>query len=123
MVAGRLDSVEGRLIFTYGRSSLARPEAIALYLPVLPLQAGPLPLLNGLAMPGAIRDAAPDAWGRRVIINRRLGAAARNVDPAHFDELTFLLESGSDRIGAFDFRNPSTSARPPQHSPSADVTR
>ena len=112
VVAGRLDSIEGRLIFTYGRSYLARPEAIALYLPELPLQAGPLPLLNGLAMPGAIRDAAPDAWGRRVIINRRLGAAARNVDPAHFDELTFLLESGSDRIGAFDFQTSPTQYRP-----------
>lgn len=112
VVAGRLDSIEGRLIFTYGRSYLARPEAIALYLPELPLQAGPLPLLNGLAMPGAIRDAAPDAWGRRVIINRRLGAAARNVDPAHFDELTFLLESGSDRIGAFDFQTSPTQYKP-----------
>ncbi len=112
VVAGRLDSIERRLIFTYGRSYLGRENAIALYLPELPLQAGPLPLLNGLSMPGAIRDAAPDAWGRRVIINRRLGAAARNVDPANFDELTFMLESGSDRIGAFDFQASPTTYRP-----------
>lgn len=112
VVAGRLDAIEGRLVFTYGRSYLARAEAIPLYLPELPLQAGPLPLLNGLSMPGAIRDAAPDAWGRRVIINRRLGAAARGVDPAQFDELTFMLESGSDRIGAFDFQASPTAYRP-----------
>jgi len=112
VVAGRLDSIEDRLIFTYGRSYLGRAEAVPLYLPELPLQAGPLPLLNGLSMPGAIRDAAPDAWGRRVIINRRLGAAARGVDPATFDELTFMLESGSDRIGAFDFQTSPTAYRP-----------
>ncbi|MCC6920485.1 MAG: HipA domain-containing protein [Alphaproteobacteria bacterium] len=104
VVAGRLDAIGGQLIFTYGRSYLARPEAIPLYEPELPLRPGPLPLLNGLAMPSAIRDGAPDAWGRRVIINRKLGAAGKAVDPATFDELTFLLESGSDRIGALDFQ-------------------
>ncbi len=104
VVAGRLDAIDGQLVFTYGRSYLAREGAIALYEPELPLKPGPLPLLNGLAMPSAIRDGAPDAWGRRVIINRKLGAAGRSIDPATFDELTFLLESGSDRIGAFDFQ-------------------
>ena len=113
VVAGRLDAIDGRLVFTYGRSYLARANAIPLYEPELPLEQGPLPLLNGLDMPSAIRDGAPDAWGRRVIINRKLGAAGRGVDPATFDELTFMLESGSDRIGALDF----------QASPTAYVAR
>jgi serine/threonine-protein kinase HipA len=55
-------------------------------------------------MAGCLRDGAPDAWGRRVIINRLTGLhgdAAHDVD---FDELTFMLNSGSDRIGALDFQ-------------------
>jgi serine/threonine-protein kinase HipA len=70
------------------------------------LQSGVLPLQPGLAMPGCLRDASPDAWGRRVIINRMLGRPA--ADTTDLDELTYLLESGSDRIGALDFqRSPS----------------
>jgi serine/threonine-protein kinase HipA len=55
-------------------------------------------------MPNAIRDAAPDAWGRRIILNRQFGAKGKNLDTIELDELTFLLESGSDRIGALDFQ-------------------
>lgn len=58
-------------------------------------------------MPSCIRDAAPDAWGRRVIMNRTLGSKGTTTDPAELDELTYLLESGSDRIGALDFQESS----------------
>jgi serine/threonine-protein kinase HipA len=63
-------------------------------------------------MPGCIRDAAPDAWGRRVIINKQLGLKGKDTDTSEFDELTYLLESGSDRIGALDFQNSPTEYRP-----------
>ncbi len=59
-------------------------------------------------MPGCIRDAAPDAWGRRVIINKKLGLKGAGTDTAELDELTYLLESGSDRIGALDFQRSPT---------------
>jgi serine/threonine-protein kinase HipA len=59
-------------------------------------------------MPGCIRDAAPDAWGRRVIINKKLGLKDVGTDTVELDELTYLLESGSDRIGAFDFQRSPT---------------
>jgi serine/threonine-protein kinase HipA len=104
VVAGLLTSVGSELVFTYGRSYLARDNAIALYAPELPLQSGPLPLLNGLRMPNCIRDAAPDTWGRRVILNRKFGAKGKDLDTIELDELTFLMESGSDRIGALDFQ-------------------
>lgn len=104
VVAGRLTKAGDQLLFNYGRSYLDRHNAIPIYEPELPLKPGVLPLLNGLHMPNCIRDAAPDAWGRRVIINRKLGAEGRDADPASFDELTYLLESGSDRIGALDFQ-------------------
>lgn len=56
-------------------------------------------------MYGCIRDAAPDAWGRRVIINKKLGLKGVGTDTADLSELAYLLESGSDRIGALDFQH------------------
>ena len=104
VVAGVLARVDDQLIFNYGRSYLARKDAIPIYDTELPLRPGALPLLPGLSMPNCIRDGAPDAWGRRVIINRKLGAQGRQIDPIELDELTYLLESGSDRAGALDFQ-------------------
>ena len=108
VVAGRLEADAGNILFNYGKSYLDRihdsKPAIAIYEPELPLKAGLLPLSEGLTMPGCIRDAAPDAWGRRVIINKKLGLKGAGTDKAELDELTYLLESGSDRIGALDFQ-------------------
>lgn len=104
VVAGRLSRAEKRIVFNYGRSYLDRSDRIAIYHPELPLEPGILPLASGLSMPSAIRDASPDAWGRRVIINHTLGKKADKIDGTELDELTFLLESGSDRIGALDFQ-------------------
>jgi len=108
VVAGRLSLVGEQLIFNYGRSYLARPNAIPLYEPELPLRPGALPLLPGLWMPSCIRDAAPDAWGRRVLINRKLGVQGSAIDTDELTELTYLLESGSDRPGALDFQASAT---------------
>lgn len=104
IVAGRLAPTPSGLQFNYGRSYLARADRVPLYLPELPLRSGLLPLPTGLAMPGCLRDAAPDAWGRRIILNQLLGHAGRDADTAVLDELTYLLQSGSDRIGALDFQ-------------------
>jgi serine/threonine-protein kinase HipA len=87
---------------------LGRKNAISIYDTELPLKAGVLPILSGLSMPGCIRDSAPDAWGRRVLINKNLGLKGADADSARLDELTYLLESGSDRIGALDFQRSAT---------------
>lgn len=108
VVAGRLSAQDELVVFNYGKSYLERPGAIPLYLPELPLQPGELPLPDGLTMPGSIRDAAPDAWGRRVILNRKFGVQGDEPDKLELSELTFLLESGSDRIGALDFQRSPT---------------
>lgn len=112
VVAGRLESDRGSIMFNYGKSYLERVNsskpAMAIYEPELPLKPGLLPLLEALTMPGCIRDAAPDAWGRRVIINKKLGLKGASTDTADLDELTYLLESGSDRIGALDFQQSPT---------------
>lgn len=104
VVAGRLAREGDRLVFNYGRSYLARETAVPLYEPELPLRPGAIPPPPGLALAGCLRDAAPDAWGRRVILNRLAGRSGREADVAALDELTYLLESGSDRIGALDFQ-------------------
>lgn len=54
---------------------------------------------NGLPLFGGIRDAAPDAWGRRVI-EAKLKAKANSLP-----ESTYLLHAGSQRIGALDIRD------------------
>jgi serine/threonine-protein kinase HipA len=120
VVAGRLARDGNALIYNYGRTYLARKGAISLYEPELPLQAGSLPLQPGLTMPSCLRDAAPDAWGRRVIINRRLSQKGAEVDTTELDELTYLLESGSDRIGALDFQK-SSAIYTPRQTPSASL--
>jgi len=101
VVAGALDQ-EGEVVtFTYGASYLSRDSAVSLYLPELPLQRGAIrPRVGTLA--GCINDASPDAWGMRVILNRLRGRG--DDDPDQLSALTYLIESGSDRIGALDFQ-------------------
>jgi len=111
VVAGRLVAEDKQLVFNYGQSYLARDNVISIFDDELPLKPGALPLLSGLSMPGCLRDSAPDAWGRRVILNKKFGfqGAAANTE---LSELTYLLESGSDRIGALDFQQSATTYEP-----------
>ncbi len=51
-----------------------------------------------LALFGGIRDAAPDAWGRRVIENKL------RVPANSLPESEYLLRAGSNRVGALDIR-------------------
>ncbi|WP_334191041.1 type II toxin-antitoxin system HipA family toxin [Noviherbaspirillum sp.] len=53
---------------------------------------------KGLPFFGGIRDAAPDAWGRRVI------EAKRKAPANGLPESVYLLEAGSERVGALDVR-------------------
>lgn len=108
VVAGRLEAVGDLIEFNYGRSFLAREDAMPLYLPELPLQPGRQVPLDGLRIAGCIKDAGPDAWGQRVIMRHVLGDATADADPAVLDPLTYLLRSGSDRIGALDFQQSAT---------------
>jgi len=79
--------------FTYGRSYLARVERIPLDPINLPLREGTVrTALNG-GLFGALRDAAPDFWGRVVI--------ERTHSPAH--ELDYLLATSDTRVGALSF--------------------
>ncbi len=66
--------------------------------------------VNGLGEFGGIRDAAPDAWGRRVI-------EARHKVPANtLSEAQYLLSAGGDRVGALDIRSSLSSTESPSAS-------
>ncbi len=112
VVAGRIEIDGQRQVFNYGRSYLDKRGSIPIYEPELPLKPGAIEPLAGLSIAGCLRDGAPDAWGRRVIINRLFGKKGEGIDAGQLDELTFLLESGSDRIGALDFQTSSSRFEP-----------
>jgi serine/threonine-protein kinase HipA len=90
--------------FVYGSRYLKRNNAIEVDPVSLSLRnkselAGvELHPVRGLPLFGAIRDAAPDAWGRRVI------EAKRKVPLNSLPESEYLLDAGSNRIGALDVR-------------------
>lgn len=93
------------LAFRYAASYLNRSDAITLWNRELPLSSEVFDPTRSttrrdpLAMASCLRDGAPDSWGRRVV-NLSLGA-----DPSRrVDEVTYLLSSGSNRIGALDFQ-------------------
>jgi serine/threonine-protein kinase HipA len=81
--------------FVYGRTYRSRPDAVPLdpvHLPISP-RTYETAKLGGVF--GALRDAAPDAWGR-LVIDRLSG----RTDLAEID---YLLESPEDRAGALSF--------------------
>jgi serine/threonine-protein kinase HipA len=90
--------------FVYGSRYLKRTNAIEIDPVSLSLRnkgelAGvALHPVRGLPLFGAIRDAAPDAWGRRVI------EAKRKVPLNSLPESEYLLDAGPNRIGALDVR-------------------
>jgi serine/threonine-protein kinase HipA len=91
--ANRQGVATGR--FVYGRSYLARPDAVEID-PVelrLSAQTYETVLMKGLF--GALRDAGPDYWGRRVI--------EKHAGLTELGELGYLLHSPDDRAGALGF--------------------
>jgi serine/threonine-protein kinase HipA len=81
--------------FVYGKSYLARSNAVAIDPIELKLSGNTYETarLNGLF--GALRDAGPDHWGRRVI--------EKHAGVAQLGELDYLLNSADDRAGALGF--------------------
>jgi serine/threonine-protein kinase HipA len=93
--------------FTYGRSYLTRDEAVPLDPYNLPLREGWQETARLGGVFGAIRDAAPDAWGNRVI-ERALGRADLTI-------LDYLLNSPEDRAGALSFGHGKVPPPPVRH--------
>jgi serine/threonine-protein kinase HipA len=83
----------GRLV--YGRSYLERGDAVPFDPVELKLTSRVYETTMMKGVFGALRDASPDSWGRR-IIERHLGQAV-------LSELGYLLNSPDDRAGALSF--------------------
>jgi serine/threonine-protein kinase HipA len=81
--------------FVYGRSYRSRPDAVPLDPVHLPLSPSIYETARLAGVFGALRDAAPDAWGR-LVIDRLSGRT-------DLTELDYLLESPEDRAGALSF--------------------
>lgn len=110
VVCGRLDALEdGAYSFLYGRSYRDRDDAIPLAPEVMPISAATFVGRRAGALPGPIRDAGPDAWGRYV--------AEYRSGTVKLSELDLLIQTHGDRIGALAFSPSSTechTAAPPK---------
>ncbi len=102
--------------FVYGKSYLERNNAVPLdpYELELGSRTYSTTLLNGVF--GALRDASPDYWGRRVI-EKRSGRT-------DLGEMDYLLESPDDRAGALGFGlNPKPPAPKKKFNKTIDLVR
>ncbi len=81
--------------FVYGKTYLARPDAVAIDPVDLKLAGGTCETRSLGGMFGALRDASPDSWGRRVIES--------HVPVGRCGEVDYLLHSPDDRAGALGF--------------------
>lgn len=81
--------------FVYGRTYLARPDAVPIDPIELPLDARTYETTRLKGVFGALRDASPDHWGRRVI-DKHAGVPVSN-------ELDYLLLAADERAGALGF--------------------
>lgn len=81
--------------FVYGQSYLKNPEAVAIDPIELKLSNTTYSTVHLKGVFGALRDAGPDYWGRR-IIEKHAGRSA-------LGEMDYLLDSPDDRAGALGF--------------------
>ena len=81
--------------FVYGRSYLQNPNAVPIDPVELVLATGTFETVRLQGIFGALRDAGPDYWGRRVI--------EKHAAKTQLGELDYLLESPDDRAGALGF--------------------
>ncbi len=81
--------------FVYGRSYLERPEALSIDPVELKLGKTTYTTIALKGVFGALRDAGPDYWGRRVI--------EKHAGKPQFGEIDYLLYAPDDRAGALGF--------------------
>ncbi|MCH7870429.1 MAG: HipA N-terminal domain-containing protein [Planctomycetes bacterium] len=106
VTAGRFrlqETREGAAVgeFIYGRSYRERADAVELDPVQLRLQPGKFETAKMDGFFGAIRDAMPDSWGRKVIERYTKGPLA---------DIDYLMRAPDDRAGALGFGN---NAEPP----------
>ena len=83
--------------FRYGDRYLQRPDAVAFDPFQLPLGKSVYEFTKLKGIPGAVRDASPDAWGRRVIEHKL------ERSPGDLEEIDYLLNGPQDGAGNLSF--------------------
>ena len=83
--------------FRYGNRYLQRPDAVTFDPFRLPLGKTVYEFTQLSGIPGAVRDAAPDAWGRRVIEHKL------ERGTADLQEIDYLLHGPQDGAGYLSF--------------------
>jgi serine/threonine-protein kinase HipA len=81
--------------FAYNPAFLQRADAVPVDPYELPLSARRASTVRLKGIFGALRDASPDAWGRRII--------EKHTGRADLTEVDYLLHSPEDRAGALSF--------------------
>ncbi len=97
--------------FVYGRRYRERTDAVELDPVELRLSDRVYETARMGGFFGAVRDAMPDSWGRRVI--------ERHAGLTHLEEFDYLLRGPDDRAGALGF---GPDAEPPPSTPRFDRT-
>ena len=82
-------------VFIYSPAYLERSDAVPLDPFELPLREGRFETVKLSGIFGSLRDASPDAWGRRII--------ERYLNRTDLSEVEYLLHSPEDRVGALSF--------------------
>jgi serine/threonine-protein kinase HipA len=91
-------------IFVYNPTYLERSDAVPLDPFELPLREGRFETVKLSGIFGSLRDASPDAWGRRII--------ERHLNRTDLSEVEYLLHSPEDRVGALSFGRGKTPSPP-----------
>jgi serine/threonine-protein kinase HipA len=91
-------------VFVYNPAYLDREDAVPLDPFELPLRPGRFETVKLKGIFGALRDASPDAWGRRII--------ERHLNNITLSEVDYLLHSPEDRVGALAFGRGKTPPAP-----------
>jgi serine/threonine-protein kinase HipA len=81
--------------FVYGQSYLKNPDAVPIDPVELKLSDNTYSTVHLKGVFGALRDAGPDYWGRRII--------EKHAGKSNLAEMDYLLESPDDRAGALGF--------------------
>jgi serine/threonine-protein kinase HipA len=92
-------------VFVYNPTYLERPDAVPLDAFELPLREGRFETVKLSGIFGPLRDASPDAWGRRII--------ERHLNRTDLSEVEYLLHSPEDRAGALSFGRGKSPPPPP----------
>lgn len=82
-------------VFVYSPAYLERSDAVPLDPFELPLREGRFETVKLSGIFGSLRDASPDAWGRRIV--------ERYLNRTDLSEVEYLLHSPEDRAGALSF--------------------